>query len=253
MAMGFVILKDWDERPGLISDASIVSQLMMKKLMEGAVSDGMAIAANPPPIRELGNGGVEFYLQDRNGAGHEALLAKRNELIGKIRTNPMFSPRDTRAAGLEDAPQLKLHIDRETVAAQGVNFSAVRGVLASALGGTYVNDFPNNGRLQKVMVQAEAGARMQPEQILALTVPNNQGKAVPLSTFMSAKWVKGREQSVRFNGYPAMKVSTAPASGFSSGQAMAEIQRLVNEIGGGNYSVEWDGKSARKPKARRKR
>ena len=103
MAMGFVILKDWHERPSIKSDAVILSQIMMGQLMsKGVVEDGMAIAANPPPIRELGNGGIEFYLQDRStGGSHEALLAKRNELIAKIRKNPMFSPRDTRAAGLE--------------------------------------------------------------------------------------------------------------------------------------------------------
>ncbi|QMT34205.1 efflux RND transporter permease subunit [Conchiformibius steedae DSM 2580] len=250
MAMGFVILKDWHERPGIKSDAVILSQLMMRDLMsKEVVTDGMAIAANPPPIRELGNGGIEFYLQDRStGGSHEALLAKRNELIAKIRKNPMFSPRDTRAAGLEDAPQVRLSIDREAAAAQGVNFSAVRSVLATALGGSYVNDFPNNGRLQKVMIQAEAGARMQPEQILNLTVNNARGEAVPLSTFASVSWQTGMEQSVRFSGYPAMKISTAPNPAYSTGQAMAEIQRLVNEIGGGKYSVEWDGQSREEAK-----
>lgn len=249
MAMGFVMLKDWNDRPGLASEAPIVAKLMMKELMtSGKIQDGFAIAANPPPIRELGNGGIEFYLQDRNNVGHAELVNKRNELIGRMRQNPMFSAGDTRAAGLEDASQLSLTVDRETAAAQGINFASVRNVLATALGGSYVNDFPNNGRLQKVMVQAEASARMQPEDILKLTVPNNQGVAVPLSTFVSYQWTQGMEQSTRFNGYPAMKISSKAGAGYSSGEAMAELQKLVAEIGGGNFSVEWAGQSREEAK-----
>ncbi|MDN8582263.1 efflux RND transporter permease subunit, partial [Eikenella corrodens] len=196
-------------------------------------------AVNPPPIRELGNGGLEFYLQDRNSRGHQALVEARNKLIAEMRKNPMFG--DTRAAGLEDAPQLKLTIDRAAAAAQGISMSSIRSTLGSALGGAYVNDFPNNGRLQKVYVQAVPQARMQAEQILAMTVPNGQGVAVPLSTVVSASWEAGMEQSTRFNGYPAMSISGAVKPGFASGDAMAEVERIVSQMDG--YSVEWAGES----------
>lgn len=271
MAMGFVILKDWDERLAMsknepfmkrliagdvLHDATIVVKKMTGALLTGfadgkmlpedhVVKDGFAIAVNPPAIRELGNGGVEFYLQDRNNAGHDALLAKRNELIAKIRESGMFG--DTRPSGLEDAPQLQLTIDRETAAAQGVSLTSIRSTLATALGGTYVNDFPNNGRLQKVLVQSEASARMQDEDILNLPVVNKQGVAIPLSAFVRKEWKKGIQQSVRFNGYPAMQVSTTPA-GVSSGVAMAKIQEMMSEIGGGNFSVEWAGQSREEAK-----
>ncbi len=271
MAMGFVILKDWDERLAMsksepfmkrmiagdfLHDATIVVQKMTGALLTGyldgkplpndhLIKDGFGIAVNPPAIRELGNGGVEFYIQDRNNGGHDALLAKRNELIAKIRESGLFG--DTRPSGLEDAPQLNLTIDRETAAAQGVSLSSIRATLATALGGSYVNDFPNNGRLQKVMVQAEASGRMQDEDILNLTVVNSSGEAVPLSSFIKAEWKVGMQQSVRFNGYPAMQISTTPA-GVSSGVAMAKIQAIMDEIGGGNYSVEWAGQSREEAK-----
>ena len=124
--------------------------------------------------------------------------------------------------------------------------TSVRATLAAALGGSYVNDFPNNGRLQKVMVQAEASARMQDEDVLKLTVPNGSGQAVPLSSFVKANWVPGVEQSLRFNGYPAVQMSTQVGSG-STGQAMAEIEKMVKDLGGG-YSVEWQGQSREEAK-----
>lgn len=261
MAMGFVILKDWQERLDMsksepfmkrliagdvLHDATIVVKKMTGALLtNGAVKDGFAIAINPPAIRELGNGGVEFYIQDRNSGGHDALLAKRNELIAKMRESGLFG--DTRASGLEDAPQLQLTIDRETAAAQGVSLASIRSTLATALGGSYVNDFPNNGRLQKVMVMANETGRMQDEEILSLPVTNNAGVAIPLSTFVKKEWKVGMQQSVRFNGYPAMQISTTP-SGVSSGVAMAKIQELMKDIGGGNYSVEWAGQSREEAK-----
>lgn len=259
MAMGFVILKDWDERAKMVKNDPVMARLIVGDLMHGAeiinkkltgalitsgkIEDGFAISVNPPAIRELGNGGIEFYLQDRNNAGHTALLAKRNELLGRMRQDPIFNASNTRASGLEDAPQLKLTIDRDTAAAQGINFSSIRSVLASALGGSYINDFPNKGRLQKVMIQAEPSARMKPDDVMKLTVTNNQGVAVPLSTFVKYEWITGMQQSNRFNGFPSMSLSTAVNTNYSTGQAMAEIEKLVKEIGGGDYSVEWAGQS----------
>ena len=242
MGFGFITLKDWKERTDPASGASAVAGKITGALMSN-IKDGFGIALNPPAIMELGtSSGFEMYLQDRNNSGHAALLAKRNELIAKMRQSPMFDASNVRASGLEDAPQLKLEIDRAAAAAQGIDFSSVRSVLATALSSSYINDFPNKGRLQRVIVQATADSRMQPEDILALTVPNASGVAVPLSTFVTAKWETGMQQSVRFNGYPAMKIEGAAASGYSTGQVMAEAQRMVNELEGG-YSLEWAGQS----------
>ena len=247
MGFGFITLKDWSERTDPASSAAAVSGKLTGAMM-GSIKDGFGIAINPPAIMELGtSSGFEFYLQDRNNSGHAALLAKRNELIAKMRQNPMFDSANIRASGLEDAPQLKLEIDRQAAAAQGIDFSSIRSVLGTALSSSYINDFPNNGRLQRVIVQADAQSRMQPEDILALTVPNKSGVAVPLSTIATAKWENGMEQSVRFNGYPSMKLEGAAASGYSTGQARAEVKRLVDELEGG-YSLEWGGQSREEAK-----
>ena len=247
MGFGFITLKDWSERTDPASSAAAVTGKLTGALMQN-VKDGFGIAINPPAIMELGtSSGFEFYLQDRNNSGHAALLAKRNELIAKMRQNPIFDGANIRASGLEDAPQLKLEIDRQAAAAQGIDFSSIRSVLGTALSSSYINDFPNNGRLQRVIVQADAQSRMQPEDILALTVPNKSGVAVPLSTIATAKWENGMEQSVRFNGYPSMKLEGVAASGYSTGQAMAEVKRLVDELEGG-YSLEWGGQSREEAK-----
>ena len=209
----------------------------------GTVKDGFALAINPPAIMELStSAGFSFYLQDRNDRGHATLVAKRNELIAKMRQNPIFDASNVRASGLEDAPQLRIDIDRRLAAAQGVSFSSVSNTLGVALGSAYVSDFPNQGRLQRVIVQADAGARMQPEDVLAMTVPNSQGTGVPLATVATANWVTGTQQSVRVNGYPSMQINGQAATGHSSGEAMAEVLRLVDELGEG-YSVEWTGQS----------
>ena len=119
--------------------------------------------------------------------------------------------------------------------------------MGTALGGSYVNDFPNNGRLQKVMVQADAPTRMTPERILAMTVTNSQNQAVPLSTMVSASWETGVEQSNRFNGYPSMSLNANIANGVASGDAMAAIEAIVADLPGG-YSVEWAGQSREEAK-----
>ena len=242
MAMGFVMLEDWSKRKAPGSDAASVADKISGAL-GGAVQDGFAFAISPPAIMELGTStGFKMYLQDRNNNGHEALLAARNKLVAQMRTNPMFDAHNIRTGGLEDAPQVKIEINRAAAAAQGVDIASIRSVLGMALGSAYINDFPNNGRLQRVIVQADATARMQPDDVLALTVPNSAGKAVPLSTVASASWQGGVQQSQRFNGYPAMQIEGAAASGFSSGQAMAEVQRMVSALGDG-YSLEWEGQS----------
>jgi multidrug efflux pump len=181
-----------------------------------------AVAATIP---ELGTAtGFNFRLQDRGGNGHAALVAARNQLLGMASQSKLLQ--GVRPDGLEDAPQLQLDIDREKAAALGVGFDTIGSVLGTSLGSTYVNDFPNAGRLQRVIVQAEAATRMQPEDILKLYVPNNKGQQVPMSAFATTRWVEGPLQTVRYNGYPAMKIAGDAAPGVSTGEAMAEMEKL---------------------------
>jgi len=196
---------------------------------------------SPPPIPELGTAtGFNFRLQDRGGNGHEALLAARNQLLGMARQSPVLS--GVRPDGLEDAPQLQLDIDRERAYAQGVGFDSINAVLSTALGSAYINDFASRGRLQRVVVQADAPARMVPEDLLKLQVTNSRGQLVPLSAFASTRWVNGPMQTTRYNGYPAMRLAGDVAPGRSTGEAMDEMERLARQLPAG-FGFEWTGQS----------
>ena len=238
-ALSFVTLKDWSERKSYDNSAQALADRAFGALMQ--VRDAFIFPLSPPPIPELGNAsGFTFRLQDRGGMGHEALMAARNQLLGMASQSQVLT--QVRPEGLEDAPQLKLEVDRERAAALGVGFDAFNQTVSAAFGSAYVNDFPNAGRLQRVIVQLEANARMQPEDLLALTVPNRQGKAVPLSAFAKVNWINGPMQTVRYNGYPAVRISGAAAPGLSTGDAMAEMERLAAQLPAG-FGFEWTGQS----------
>jgi multidrug efflux pump len=238
-ALAFVTLRNWDERKGEEHSAGAVAGRAFGALSR--VRDAFIFPLSPPPIPELGTAsGFTFRLQDRGGNGHEALLAARNQLLGMAAQSKVLT--QVRPDGLEDAPQLQVDIDRDKAQALGVSFDAVNSALSTALGSAYVNDFPNRGRLQRVVVQADAPARMQPEDLLRLTVPSSQGKVVPLSAFATTRWITGAMQAVRYNGYPAMRISGAPAAGYSTGAAMNEMERLAGQLPAG-FGYEWTGQS----------
>ena len=238
-ALAFVTLKDWAERTGPGQSAEAVAGRAFGALM--GVRDAFIFALSPPPIPELGNAsGFSFRLQDRGGHGHDALVNARNQLLGMASKSPVLA--QVRPDGLEDAPQLQVDIDRDKAQALGVSFDAINATLSTALGSSYINDFPNQGRMQRVVVQADAPSRMQPDHLLKLNVPNTQGKLVPLSAFASTRWVTGAMQTVRFNGYPSMRISGAAAPGRSTGEAMAEMEKLAAQLPQG-FGFEWTGQS----------
>lgn len=237
--LAFVTLKDWDERKGEESSAGSVANRAFGALM--GVRDAFIFPLSPPPIPELGTAsGFSFRLQDRGGNGHDALVAARNQLLGLAAQSKVIT--QVRPEGLEDAPQLQLDIDRDKAQALGVPFEAINTALSTAMGSSYINDFPNRGRLQRVIVQADAPTRMQPEDLLRINVISNQGKAVPLSAFASTRWITGAMQSVRYNGYPSMRISGMAAPGYSSGAALAEMERLAAQLPAG-FAYEWTGQS----------
>ena len=147
-----------------------------------------------------------------------------------------------RPDGLEDAPQLQVEIDREKANALGAAYESVAAVIGTQLGSAYINDFPSSGRLQRVIVQAEAAARMKPEDLLKLNVNNNLGKSVPLSAFTTTHWVSGQMQAVRYNGYPAMRLAGDAAVGSSTGDAMKELEQMIAKLPAG-IGFEWTGLS----------
>ncbi len=238
-ALAFVTLKDWSERSGPEHSAQALAGRAFGALM--GIRDAFIFPLSPPPIPELGTAsGFTFRLQDRGGKGHDALVAARNQLMGLASQSPVLT--QVRPDGLEDAPQLQIDVDRDKANALGVGFDAINTVISTALGSAYINDFPNHGRLQRVVVQADATSRMQPDDILRLNVSNAQGKPVPLSAFASTRWIKGAMQTVRYNGYPAMRIGGSAAPGYSSGAAMAEMENLMKQLPEG-FAFEWTGQS----------
>ena len=238
-ALAFITLKPWDERPGPEHSAQALAGRAFGAL--SGVRDAFIFALSPPSIPELGTAtGFTFRLQDRGGNGHEALLAARNQLLGMAAQSKVLA--GVRPDGLEDAPQLQIDIDRDRASALGVSFESVNTVLSTALGSAYVNDFPNAGRLQRVVVQADAPDRMQGEDLLALNVQNNLGKLVPLSAFATTRWVTGPMQKIRYNGYPTMRIAGDAAPGFSTGEAMNEMESLAAKLPPG-FAFEWTGLS----------
>jgi multidrug efflux pump len=236
-ALNFVALKDWDERP----DPEQSAQALVKRAqgMLSGIRDAFIFPVSPPAIRELGRAnGFAFRLQDRAGVGRDVLLQARNQLLGEAQKSPLLAA--VRPDGLEDAAQVELEVNRDRAAALGVSFGAVNNVLATSLGSAYINDFLNQGRVQRVIVQADAPARMEPDDLLQLTVLNAQGQAVPLGAFAKTKWITGAMQAVRYNGYPAMRIAGEPAKGVSSGEAIAEIERLAAQLPNG-IGYEWTG------------
>ncbi|MEC4561877.1 efflux RND transporter permease subunit [Pseudomonas inefficax] len=237
-ALAFTTLKDWSERGADDSAQSIADRATMAFTQ---LKDAVAYAVLPPPIDGLGEStGFEFRLQDRGGMGHAELMAARDELLANAGKSKVLT--NVREASLAESPQVQLEIDRRQANALGVSFADIGSVLDVAVGSSYVNDFPNQGRMQRVVVQAEGDQRSQVEDLLKIHVRNDSGKMVPLGAFVQARWVSGPVQLTRYNGYPAVSISGEPAAGYSSGEAMAEIERLVAQLPAG-VGLEWTGLS----------
>ncbi|HVZ44792.1 MAG TPA: efflux RND transporter permease subunit [Ramlibacter sp.] len=237
--LAFVTLKDWSERKGAEHSAQGIAGRAFVALSK--IRDAFIFPLSPPAIPELGTAtGFNFRLEDRGGNGHAALVAARNQLLGLAARSKIVS--GVRPDGLEDAPQLQIDIDRDKASALGVGFDAINASLSTVLGSAYVNDFPNRGRLQRVVVQADAPARMQPEDLLRIPVVNSRGASVPLSAFATTRWITGPMQTIRYNGYPAMRISGDAAPGKSTGEAMDEMERLAGQLPAG-FAYEWTGQS----------
>ncbi|MDU0340293.1 efflux RND transporter permease subunit [Bosea rubneri] len=237
-ALAFITLKDWSER-GPNDSATAISARMNGKMF--GIKDAQTFALSPPPIQGLGNSsGFTFRLQDRAGLGQEALSAARAQLLAAASQSPVLA--GLRVEGLADAAQVSLVIDREKANTFGVAFADINATISANLGSSYVNDFPNAGRMQRVTVQADEGQRMQTADLLRLNVRNAHGGMVPFSSFASIEWSKGPSQVVGYNGYPAVRIAGQAAPGYSSGAAIAEMERLARELPSG-FGYEWTGQS----------
>ncbi|WP_219701581.1 efflux RND transporter permease subunit [Marinomonas lutimaris] len=232
----FPTFTDWSER-----EESLFDEIGAYSQFAGSISDGRSMAVPPPPIEGMGNsGGFSLRLQDRSNLGREALTNARNVVLGQANASPIIAY--AMMEGLEDAPQLRIDIDRKKATALGVGFESINNAVSTAYGSATVNDFTNAGRLQRVVVQADVEDRMTPERVLELQVLNDEGNLVPMRSFANSSWEMGPVQVSRYNGYPAFKISGSPAPGHSSGEAMAEIERIISTLPKG-IGYEWTGLS----------
>jgi len=239
MGLAFVGLKDWSEREAPGMDVKSIAGRAMGAFSQ--IKEAFVFAFVPPAVIELGTAnGFDMYLQDKNGQGHDKLLAARNQLLGMAAQNPNLV--GVRPNGQEDAPIYQLHIDHAKLSALGVSITDVNSVLTTAWGGSYVNDFIDRGRVKKVFVQGDAKYRMQPGDIDTWYVRNSKGDMVPFSAFATGVWEYGSPRLERFDGLPAMNIQGATAPGFSTGAAMTIMEDLAKQLPPG-FGIEWNGLS----------
>jgi multidrug efflux pump len=235
----FVKLKDWDERTS--PEASVDALVGRAMGAFSQIKDAMVFALAPPPVTELGqSGGFNLYLKDNASAGHEALVAARNQMLGAAGQSKLLT--GVRPNGQEDTPQFRLDIDTEKAAALGVSIAEINSTLTVAWGGQYIDDFVDRGRVKRVYVQADAPFRMVPEDFGQWYVRNGAGEMVPFASFATTRWEYGSPRLERFNGASAMNITGTPAPGISSGDAMAEMERIAGELPEG-FGIEWSGQS----------
>ena len=237
--IAFVRLKDWKERPGARNSVQAVAGRAMAAFSK--LRDAMVFAFAPPAVLELGvANGFDMYLQDRAGAGHEALIAARNQLLGLAAKDPVLVA--VRPNGQEDTPQFSVDVDTVQAGALGLSMADINATLSAAWGSAYVNDFIDKGRVKKVYLQADAPYRMVPEDLDKWYVRNAQGDMVPFSMFARGRWTFGSPRLERFNGSPAVEIQGQAAPGRSSGEAMAAMERLAAQLPPG-FGIAWTGLS----------
>jgi len=237
--MGFVRLKDWEERDTPEQHVRAVARRAMGAL--GQIKDAFAFAFVPPAVTELGRAaGFAFHLQDRGGQGHDALVAARNQLLGAARQSKLLV--NVRPNGQEDTPQFRVQVDNQKAAALGLRIADINATLSTAWGGRYIDDFIDRGRVKRVYLQADAPYRMNPEDFRLWSVRNDEGEMVPFSAFAGWDWSFGSPRLERFNGVPSVEIQGESAPGVSTGEAMAEVERLVAALPAG-FGIEWAGVS----------
>ncbi|MFM0330036.1 efflux RND transporter permease subunit [Paraburkholderia strydomiana] len=263
-ALAFVKLKDWSARRG--SNGSAAAVIQRANMHFAASHEAQVFAVNPPAIQELGTqSGLDFELEDRAGQGHDKLMAARQQLMALAAKDSALS--GMRPGGLEDTPQFHVDIDREKASALGLSIADVNDTLQTAFGSSYVNNYVDTGRIQKVYVQADAPYRMMPSDVgrwyvksgtsstssstsssssastaSTSTTSGYDGQMVPFSAFATGKWTFGPPQIERFNRTLSMEMTAQTGANASTGEAMAAVDALVKKLPAG-YGIDWTGQS----------
>ncbi|EIE49511.1 multidrug transporter [Salipiger aestuarii] len=239
MGLAFVRMKDWEERPRPDQSVQAVAGRAFPAFM--GIKDAMVFPIVPPSVIELGNvSGFDFFLQGQAGQTHEQLLEARNQLLGMASQSELIA--SVRPSGLEDAAQFNMDIDWRAAGAVGVTPTNVGNLLSIAWAGQYVNDFNDNGRIKRVYVQGAPDSRATPSDLAKWRVRNSSGELVPFANFTSESWTYGPQGLTRYNGVPSMQIQGQPVPGVTTGEAMAEMERLLGELPPG-YAIAWTGLS----------
>jgi len=239
MGLGFIKLKDWDQRKRPDQKVKAVAGRAMGAFSK--IRDAMVFAFAPPAVTELGNAtGFDVQLQDRGGLGHEALINARNMFMGMAMQDKRLT--GIRPNGQDDMPEYKLDIDQAKANALGVSVADVNDLLSSAWGSSYINDFIDKGRVKKVYMQGEASSRMLPEDLNKWQVRNQNGDMVPYSAFATGHWAYGSPRLERYNGSSSVEILGQGAPGISTGDAMAAVADIVGKLPPG-IGFEWTGVS----------
>jgi multidrug efflux pump len=238
-ALSFGRLKDWNKRKG--AEHTVQAVIARAAGEFASIKDAIIFPLNPPAIVELGNStGFDFQLQDLAGLGHEALLAAQKQLLAMAATNPVVV--GVRVQGLEDAAQLKIDLDEGKATTLGVSLADINSTLQTCFGSSYVNNFINGNRVQRVIVQLDAPFRMSPEDLHNVYVRNHTGTMVPLAAFTTVHWIYGSPQLQHYNGFPSYELVGAAAPGRSTGEAMDAMEEMARQLPKG-IGYEWTGQS----------
>ncbi|MCD9209705.1 multidrug efflux RND transporter permease subunit [Vibrio cholerae] len=236
-AQSFTTLKDWESR----DDTTTLQELRLAEEAMADVKEGTVMHMLPPSIEELGTSSdITFFLQDRGNQGYEALKAVETKMLELAKNSKSLS--DVYSDGLPAGTSIHLDIHRQKAEALGVSFTSISETLSTAIGSLYINDFPNEGKMQQVIMQADASSRMQIEDVLKLHVRNMNGGMVPLSEIVTPIWSESAPQFIRFQGYPAVRISGSAAAGVASGDAMAEIEQMAKQLPSG-FTIAWTGQA----------
>lgn len=234
----FIRLKDWSLR-GEGQDAASLADKMTKALSK--IRDAKLFVNQPSPVRGLGQGsGFTLELKDVGGLGHQALMEARNKFIQLAADNPKLNR--VRPSGLDDTPMFRLNIDDQKTGIYNLTTASINSTLSIAMGGTYVNDFINKGRVKKVYLQGDAPYRMQPEDINRWYVRNSTNDMVPFSAFSNTRWISGSPLLERYNGISSVEIVGEAAKGISTGEAMRIAEELIKQLPTG-IGYEWSAQS----------
>ena len=238
-ALSFGRLKDWGQRKG--AEHTVQSVIARAAGKFASIKDAIIFPLNPPAIAELGNStGFDFQLQDLAGLGHNVLATARNQLLELASKNPVVV--GVRVQGLEDAAQLKIDVDEGKASALGVSLGDINTTLQTSFGSSYVNNFINGNRVQRVIVQLDAPYRMSPDDVNSVFVRNRTGTMVPLSSVATVRWIFGSPQLQNYNGFPSYELVGAAAPGKSTGDAMQAMEEMARQLPAG-IGFEWTGQS----------